>query len=94
MFELLTWGVDGFEKHCFKKDEKFHHTTEAYLNMIGKAPWTSEAHENYLNYTSHAIDANPDVLHKIENYIEERLPRADKEERRSPKQQQRSKEKL
>jgi hypothetical protein len=23
MFDLLAWGTDGFEKHSFKKDEKF-----------------------------------------------------------------------
>lgn len=84
MFELLTWGVDGFEKHSFKKDEKFQHSTDAYLNMIGRSPWTSEAHENYLDYQQHCINANPDVLHKIENYIEDRLPLRDKEDRRSP----------
>jgi hypothetical protein len=74
MFELLTWDVDGFEKHSFKKDEKFHQSTDAYLNMIGKCPWTSESQENYVNYQQHCVEANPDVLHKIENYIEDRLP--------------------
>lgn len=91
MFDLLSWGVDGFEKHCFKRDEKFQHSTEAYLNMIGRSPWTSEAQENYVDYQQHCIDANPSVLTKIENYIEERLPQKVKDERKSP--QKGSKEK-
>jgi hypothetical protein len=84
MFELLSWDVEGFEKHSFKKDEKFHQSAEAYLNMIGKHPWKSEAQENYVDYHQHCIDANPDVLLKIENYIEERLPNSAKPERKSP----------
>lgn len=43
MFELLAWGSDGFERHAFKKDDRLTEPTEAYLNMIGKNPWTSEA---------------------------------------------------
>jgi hypothetical protein len=54
MFELLTWDVDGFEKHSFKKNEKFHQSTDTHQQ--------------------HCVEANPDVLHKIENYIEDRLP--------------------
>lgn len=84
MFELLSWDVEGFEKHSFKKDEKFHQSAEAYLNMIGKHPWKSEAQENYVDYHQHCIDANPDVLLKIENYIEERLPNSAKPQRKSP----------
>ena len=42
--------------------------------MIGRQPWTSEAHESYVNYNSNCLDANEDVLNKIENYIEERRP--------------------
>lgn len=41
MFELLTWDIDGFEKHSFKKNQKFIEPSEAYMNMIGKNPWKS-----------------------------------------------------
>jgi hypothetical protein len=92
MFELLTWDVDGFEKHSFKRDEKFKETTEAYLNMIGKNPWTSESQENYINYHEHCIEANQDVLHKIENYIDERQPQSYKDEKKSPQKGHKSKE--
>lgn len=61
--------------------------------MIGRSPWTSESQENYVNYQQHCIDVNPDVLNKIENYIEERLPQREKDERRSPQRPQKSKEK-
>ena len=55
MFDLLAWGTDGFEKHSFKKDEKFKQPCEAYLNMIGKNNWKSETQENYLNYNENCI---------------------------------------
>lgn len=89
MFELLSWDVDGLEKHSFKKNERFHEPTEAYLNMIGRSPWTSEAHENFLDYHQHCIDANPQVLSKIDEYLENRQPT--KEEKRSPIKQNKSK---
>lgn len=84
MFELLSWDVEGFEKHSFKKDEKFQQSAQAYLNMIGKHPWKSEAHENYVDYHAHSIDANPDLLLKIDNYIEQRLPNTAQPQRNSP----------
>jgi len=37
--------------------------------MIGKQPWASEAQESYVNYHSNCVDANEEVLNKIENYI-------------------------
>lgn len=58
MFDLLSWGSDGFERHAFRKDERIVDTTQAYVNMIGKNPWTSEAQENYVDYHGHCIDAN------------------------------------
>lgn len=63
------------------------------MNMIGKNPWTSESQENYINYHQHCIEANTDVLHKIQNYIEERLPQNAKENKKSPQKAQKSKEK-
>ena len=41
MFQLLSWGTEGFEKHSFKKAEKFKDSTAAYMNSIAKQPWTS-----------------------------------------------------
>ena len=59
--------------------------------MIGKNPWTSESQENYVNYHEHCIEANQEVLHKIENYIDDRQPR--KEDRKSPQKAGKGKDK-
>lgn len=42
--------------------------------MIGKQLWTSESHENYVDYHNNYIQADPHILSKIQNYIEERVP--------------------
>jgi hypothetical protein len=76
MFDLLAWGSDGFEKHAFKKDERFREPTEAYLSMIGRTPWTSEAQENYVPYVENSLEADPEILLKIENYILDKAPQS------------------
>jgi hypothetical protein len=69
MFELLAWNVEGFDKHSFKKDEKFKQTAEAYLNMIGKDVWKSETQENFVDLNGHCLEGNGDVFRRIDNYI-------------------------
>lgn len=41
MFELLAWDDEVMGKNSFKKNGKFNETSTAYVNMIGKRPWTS-----------------------------------------------------
>jgi len=54
--------------------------------MIGRSPWKSESQENFVNYYDNCIEANPSVLHKIENYIEDHEPQSCKiPKKQSPK---------
>ena len=84
MFDLLSWGSDGFQKHSFKKDQRFKQPVEAYLNMIGKNSWTSQAQENYVNYHENFIEANPHVFSKIQNYISQKESESAKAAKKSP----------
>ena len=70
MFELLSWGTQGFERHSFKKTERFKDSTAAYMNSIAKHSWTSENKDNYVNYQDGCVNVNPDLMRRIQEFIE------------------------